>query len=655
MKRASRTARNDRRGKNQRRFRSLSIEPLEARRMMFATYVGQGDPNGVWGTTNLSYSHSNFLDNAAGWATGLARVDMQNAIEEAMGVWTAVTPLRFFAAGRFRARCRAKRRMPAGSNPTIRWGHHFIDGVPTMPPFLNVLAHAQRPGTNGINGDPHFDDGNTWTINQIMETGAHEFGHAIGLAHANGDVAGGVCPAAVPAIMDACAGSFNYNGLESAFLLPDDINGIRSLYGAGLGYVIDGFGELNVYGGAGNDLLSVDFFNGNIIVTSSIVGGPFVGSFARPINDGQTVINSIQLHGLGGNDVLRVVNSNGLRVNAYGGAGDDIFDVGFASNNLNGIGETQFFAGAGNDSLFVYDGNNNSGATYSVTSTRFDRPGWAGTRFFDDLENRTLTTGNTANTVNVFNTSTNRPTTINNGGGADIVNIGTSNSLQQIQGNVTIQNDPSFTTLNLNNAADAVARTVSISQVAGNLGQLTGLAPGAILWDNADIAAINVTTGTGADAINVFGVSEVMKITNAGGRDTVAVGSSINGMQGITGNLTIQAFFGVDQPLVLNDANSNIARAATMTAVGIDYTISGLATGSITYRDFGEVTVFQGGGSDTFAFNTNVFHRLNVFGGGGNDGFVWGAVNNYSEGLGGTFVFAVNLDGGTGFNSLVGQ
>ena len=627
--------------------RSFACEVLEERWMMFVT-------GSSWGVTNISYSYSNFLDSAPGWANGLSRVDMQNATEEAMGLWTAVTPLRIFARADS-GPAASDTEYAVETHPTFRWGHHFIDG-PGMPGGTNVLGHGYSPGTSGLAGDMHYDDANTFTIDGMLELGAHEFGHALGMRHPNGDVVGGVAPPPFPAIMHALiggGGTWDFNGLETGFLHTDDIDGIRSLYGAGLGYVIDTFGELNVYGGSGNDLLSVDFFDGNIIVSSSIVGGGFAGSFSRPINDGQTTINSIQLHGLGGNDVLRVVNSNGVRVNYYGGPGDDVFDVGFASNTLTNIGEAQIFAGAGNDSAFAYDGNNNGGQTYSVTSTRFDRSGWGGLRFFDDLENRTLTTGNTANTVNVFNTSTNRPTLINNGGGADVVNLGSSNSLQQIQGSVAIQNDPSFTTLNLNNSADAVARTLVVSQIAGNVGQLTGLAPGTISWDNADIAAINVTTGTGADAVNVFGVSEIMQITNAGGRDTVAVGSSINGMQSITGNLTIRAAFGTDQPLLLNDANSSTARAATMTAVGIDYTIAGLATGNVTFRDFGGVSVFHGNGGDTFTLsNMNLGPRLEVFGGGGGDAFVLNAVNNYGEGLGGTFVSALNLDGGTGINAL---
>src|SRR5688572_12975708 len=167
------------------KVREFACEALEERWMMFVT-------GSSWGVTNISYSYSNFLDSAPGWAAGLSRVDMQNASEEAMGVWTAVTPLRIFA--------RTDSGPPASdtpyaveTHPTFRWGHHFIDG-PGMPGATNVVAHGYPPGTAGLSGDMHYDDANTFTIDSLLEVSAHEFGHAIGMRHPNGEVVGGVAP-----------------------------------------------------------------------------------------------------------------------------------------------------------------------------------------------------------------------------------------------------------------------------------------------------------------------------------------------------------------------------------------------------------------------------------------------------------------------------
>jgi Matrixin len=594
---ASLTARNSRRSRNNSQRGCLSIEQMEPRRMMFATYVGQGDPNGVWGTTNLSYSFSNFLDHAAGWAGGLLRADMQNAVEEAMGVWTAVTPLRFFQRADS-GPAPSDDDYDAGSHPTIRWGHHDI-ASPTPP--LVVLAHALRPGTGGRNGDPHYNDTIGWTINEILETGAHEFGHAIGLAHANGDTVGSTCPASIPAIMDACAGSFSYNGLESAYLLPDDIAGVRSLYGNGLGYVIDSFGEINIYGTRDNDVLTVDVSGGNITVTSAIINGAFTGSFTRALNDGQTTLNSIQLHGLDGNDILRVENTNGIRTNLYGGAGDDFFDIGFARRDFDGIGETQIFAGMGTDSLFAYDNFNDTAQTYIDTGARIERPGWTGVRYFSDLENRTLWTGSSADTVNVWNTEAHQGLVLASGGGRDTVNLGTSSiGLREIRGDVQIQNDPSFTTLNINDGPNTTPRTATFD-VGNGFGFVTGLAPATIFWDTADIDSINVTNGSGVDTNLVWRNSETLNFNNSGGNDIINIGSLFaTGLQQITGPITIDNTPALSV-LTIDDTGNSSARTANIDEVGGYNTISGLAPALIRFdsSDVSAATIRTGSGADT--------------------------------------------------------
>lgn len=89
-----------------------------------------------------------------------------------------------------------------------------------------VLAHAYYPPPNGgaIAGDAHFDEAETWSVTIPVPAGrfdlhsvaAHEFGHSIGLAHSK--VHG--------ALMFP-----TYSGPQR-FLHQDDIDGVRSLYGA---------------------------------------------------------------------------------------------------------------------------------------------------------------------------------------------------------------------------------------------------------------------------------------------------------------------------------------------------------------------------------------------------------------------------------------
>ena len=158
-----------------------------------------------WPTTNLTYGFQNFSGD-------LTPAQTRAAITQALGLWSAVTPLTFTE-------------VPVGNNPdmVIRFavGDHgdgsSFDGVG------RVLAHGFFPPPNGgaIAGDCHFDDAETWTVNlppsgiDLATVAAHEFGHTLGLAHSS--VAG------------ALMGPF-YNGAHRN-LEPDDIAGIRALYG----------------------------------------------------------------------------------------------------------------------------------------------------------------------------------------------------------------------------------------------------------------------------------------------------------------------------------------------------------------------------------------------------------------------------------------
>lgn len=81
-----------------------------------------------------------------------------------------------------------------------------------------VLAHAFYPN----NGDTHFDDDEVWVVNRtgvdLFTVAAHEFGHALGLAHSSNS--------------EALMAPF-YAGYKPNYQLHwDDIRGIQSLYGA---------------------------------------------------------------------------------------------------------------------------------------------------------------------------------------------------------------------------------------------------------------------------------------------------------------------------------------------------------------------------------------------------------------------------------------
>ena len=164
---------------------------------------------GRWATTDLTYAFSEF-------SPDLNPAQCRQAVHQAFSTWAGWTRLTF-------------REGPAATAQIIiRFvtGNHG-DGFP-FDGGSGVLAHAFFPGTPPaapapIQGDTHFDEAETWTLNvppgagqiDLTTVAIHEFGHALGLNHS--PVAG--------AVMQA------FYGGPRRVLHSDDVSGITSIYG----------------------------------------------------------------------------------------------------------------------------------------------------------------------------------------------------------------------------------------------------------------------------------------------------------------------------------------------------------------------------------------------------------------------------------------
>lgn len=142
-------------------------------------------------------------------STDIGAADLARAVREALQLWSAVANIDF-ASGE-------------AADMVIRFvsGDHGdgfgFDGAG------RVLAHAFFPPPNGgaLAGDAHFDDAETWSTSgsggiDLVTVGAHEIGHALGLAHS----------------AEAGALMYPYYSGPHRFLHADDVAGVQMLYGA---------------------------------------------------------------------------------------------------------------------------------------------------------------------------------------------------------------------------------------------------------------------------------------------------------------------------------------------------------------------------------------------------------------------------------------
>jgi hypothetical protein len=156
---------------------------------------------------------------------------IRGSVEEALRLWASVVPLNFVevpdqGGGVFLTD------YPDGQFGEIRFSHIHINGpdIPGQPPIAKAMAIFHSAGGN-IASDVFFDESDPWqevgTLSEpdILGAAIHEIGHTLGLGHT------GVEGANMYWIFH------RFSGLGTGELFQDDILGIRSLYGPGVGSV----------------------------------------------------------------------------------------------------------------------------------------------------------------------------------------------------------------------------------------------------------------------------------------------------------------------------------------------------------------------------------------------------------------------------------
>jgi hypothetical protein len=205
------------------------------------------------------------------------------------------------------------------------------------------------------------------------------------------------------------------------------------------------------------------------------------------------------------------------------------------------------------------------------------------------------------NTINIYNN--NVPINVQ-GASDDTVNIGNGSiGVQGILATINVENPPSLNTINVNDSADATARTTYLGTFTpsgdSNWGYISGLAPANINYEYADTASVTVTTGSASgNVVNVLATGDMTNLVS--NRSTTVNVGKAGSVQSIVGTLNIENPPSLDTINIDNsaDGTARTTTLGTFTPFGDSNWgyVSGLAQANINYEyaDTTSVTVRTG-------------------------------------------------------------
>jgi hypothetical protein len=201
-------------------FLSFVVVVVESSASRAALAYATAGSNWPGSPPTITYSYSNVFDGGIKMPDGnpLPNWLIKGSIEEALHVWTTAVNFNFVE-------------VPEGPLTQLRFFHQYYNG-PDPPPPADPVAKALA-GCLGYGSGCYvqYDDGDRWqevgtqSVPDILGASIHEIGHILGLNHS--DVVG----ANMYWIFH------RFSGLGTGQLFPDDIAGIQSRYGAGVGSV----------------------------------------------------------------------------------------------------------------------------------------------------------------------------------------------------------------------------------------------------------------------------------------------------------------------------------------------------------------------------------------------------------------------------------
>jgi hypothetical protein len=244
-----------------------------------------------------------------------------------------------------------------------------------------------------------------------------------------------------------------------------------------------------------------------------------------------------------------------------------------------------------------------------------------GQSFFDGAFNSIQVNGGAGGLVSNIR-ATAMPLTVFGASNSDVDNLGdTFNRLQGIQAPVFLENEPHFSTVNINDQNDnGLNRTAVIDTInspgESAAGRLTGVGAAPITWDYSDTSTVTLNFGPGTTTVNVLGTG-VPTTVRSNGPATVNVGNgNLAGIQRDLSLVNVPSFDVVN----INDFSDTTAnRKVLITSTAV----AGLSNGVIrlTSSSVSTLNVNGGRGDTTYTINgTPALSTLNLDTGPGSSG-----------------------------------
>jgi len=348
-----------------------------------------------------------------------------------------------------------------------------------------------------------------------------------------------------------------------------------------------------------DDNITIDVSGGGILVN--------LNGEVDQFDPGQ--ISSVVINSGNGNNVTNILRTI-VPVSVVGGGSLDTVNIG-TGGSVQGISATVNISNppAGGYTTVNIDDSADGGTHSNIVVTSGSVTGLAPATISyaqGDLRNLNISTGTGSNTVNVLSTPfnfTQAPHTALIGhSGSTTVNVGNAGSLAGIQGAVDVSNPPigGYTTLTIDDSADGATH----SNVVVTSGSVTGLAPATISYQQSDLAALNIDTGTGSNTVNVQSTpnngvrNPHTALIGHSGSTTVNVGNA-GTLAGIQGAVDVSnPPIGGYTTLTIDDSADSATHSNVVVTSG---SVTGLAPATISYQqsDLAALNIDTGTGSNT--------------------------------------------------------